>query len=75
MEILVSHGIKSRLEEWMEAEGLNYSTLAAAIGIDKNAVSRLAKNQFERVDCTTWKAVCRYFGKPLNDLFYDSEDS
>lgn len=73
MQILVSHGIKSRLQEWMDAEGLNYSALAVAIGIDKNAVTRLAKNQFERVDCSTWKAVCRHFKKPLNELFYDSE--
>jgi hypothetical protein len=71
--LVASHSVKSRLQEWMETEKLNYSTLAEAAKVDVGVIRRLAKNQFDRVDCANWLAICRYFKKPLGELFYDSE--
>jgi hypothetical protein len=64
------HSIQCRLQEWIDESGENYSTIALAIGVSVGAVRRLAKNQFDRVDCLTWLAICDYFNKPLGDLFY-----
>lgn len=64
------HSIRCRLQQWIDEADENYSTVALAIGISIGAVRRLAKNQFDRVDCQTWEAICNYFNKPLGDLFY-----
>ncbi|PSF35823.1 hypothetical protein C7H19_15480 [Aphanothece hegewaldii CCALA 016] len=64
------HNIRCRLQEWIDEADENYSTIAQAVGISVGAVRRLAKNQFERVDCSTWETICDYFKKPLGDLFY-----
>lgn len=68
-----SHSVRCRLQEWMESANLNYSTLSKSAGVDIGVIRRLAKNQFERVDCASWQAICSHFKKPLGDLFYDSE--
>jgi DNA-binding Xre family transcriptional regulator len=64
------HSIRCRLQEWIDDSGGNYSTVADAVGVDIGAIRRLAKNQFDRVDCVTWQAICDYFQKSLGDLFY-----
>ena len=71
--LVASHSIKSHLQEWIEAEGLNHSTLAELAKVDIGVIRRLAKNQFDRVDCANWLAICRYFKKPVGDLFYDAD--
>lgn len=68
------HNIKCRLQEWLDAAGLNYSTLAKESGVSILSVRALAKNQFARVDCTTWVALCRYFEQPIEALFYQEEE-
>lgn len=74
MEILVAHKIRSRLQEWIEEAGLNYSTTSAESEVSLDTVRRYAKNQFDRVDCESWQKICRYFKKPLSELFYEESD-
>jgi hypothetical protein len=69
------HLIRCRLQQWIDESGENYSTISEAAGISIGAVRRLAKNQFDRVDCFTWQAICDYFKKPLNDLFYKTNEN
>jgi hypothetical protein len=64
------HSIRCRLQEWIDETGGNYSSVATAVGVDVGAIRRLAKNQFDRVDCATWQAICDYFEKPLCELFH-----
>lgn len=68
------HSIRCRLQSWIDESGGNYSTVANSVGVDVGAIRRLAKNQFDRVDCFTWQAVCKYFRKPLGELFYTDEE-
>ena len=65
------HTIKCRLQEWIDEAGENYSTVAESVGVSIGAIRRLAKNQFDRVDCQTWQSVCKYFNKSINELFYE----
>ncbi|NJM67308.1 MAG: helix-turn-helix transcriptional regulator [Acaryochloris sp. RU_4_1] len=67
------HSIRCRLQEWIEESGGNYSTVAEAVGVDVGAIRRLAKNQFDRVDCVTWQAICDYFKKPIGELFFQED--
>lgn len=64
------HSIRCRLQNWIDDSGGNYSTVAESVGVDVGAIRRLAKNQFDRIDCATWQAVCSYFQKPIGELFY-----
>ncbi|PSB02363.1 hypothetical protein [Merismopedia glauca] len=64
------HNIRCRLQQWIDESGGNYSTVAVAVGVDVGTIRRLAKNQFERIDCGTWQATCEYFQKPITELFY-----
>lgn len=74
MLIAVQHTIRSRLQEWMDDRGLDYSTLERESGVGIGAIRRLAKNQFDRVDCANWEALCKFFGKPIGELFYSTDD-
>jgi len=71
MEILVAHRVRSRLQQWIDDAALNYSSAAEGTGVDIGTIKRYAKNQFDRVDCASWQAICTYFKKPLGDLFYE----
>lgn len=70
MQVIVSHQVRSKLQQWIDEAGLNYSSAATATGVDIGTIKRYAKNQFDRVDCQSWQAICAYFKKPLGDLFY-----
>lgn len=70
MQVVVAHRIRSRLQEILDADGLNYQTAAAATGVDIGTIRRYAKNQFDRIDCNSADAICTYFKKPLGDVFF-----
>lgn len=72
----VQHGIRCRLKDWLLEGSLNRSELARKTGVGTEALRRMMDNQFDRVDVKTWLAVCGFFGKPINELFYSiKEDS
>jgi hypothetical protein len=73
MLIAVQHSIRSRLQDWIDERGLDYSTLARESGVGIGVIRRLAKNQFDRVDCANWEAICQFFDKPIDQLFYASK--
>ncbi len=73
MEILVAHKVRSNLQEWIDDAGLNYTAVAFETGVDIGAIKRYAKNQFDRVDCASWQAICTSFKRPLSDLFYEDK--
>ncbi len=65
--------IRSKLQEWIDNAGETYSSLSEETGVSIPAISRLANNRFDRVDCKTWKTLCGYFERPIQELFYDDE--
>lgn len=70
---MAKHTIRCRLQEWIDAMGLTYSAVAESADVDVGAVRRLAKNQFDRVDCATWQSICKLFNKQINELFYEEK--
>lgn len=73
MLISVQHNIRSSLQLWIDEQGLDYSSLARESGVGVAVIRRLAKNQFDRVDCANWEALCVFFDKPIGELFYLAE--
>lgn len=74
MLIAVQHGIRCNLQSWIDEKGLDYSALARESGVGIGVIRRLAKNQFDRIDCANWQAICRFFGKSISELFYEDAD-
>lgn len=74
MLIAVQHGIRSRLQEWIDDRGLDYSTLSRESGVGIGVIRRIAKNQFDRVDCANWELLCKFFKKPTSELFYSVDE-
>jgi DNA-binding Xre family transcriptional regulator len=66
--------IRNRLQQWIDAGGLNYSQLAEKAGVSVAAVRSLAKNQATRVDLGTWERICTALDKPVQEMFYQEGD-
>ncbi len=73
--------IKSKLKlliaqrEVTTGEKITYESLAAEVGLSKNALNRLAENKTDRVEFATLDKLCRYFQCDIGDLLaYAPED-
>jgi putative transcriptional regulator len=49
-------------------EKITYESLAAQVGVSKNALNRLAESKTGRIEFATLDKLCRYFECTLGDL-------
>ncbi len=69
--------LNSRLQEWLDEAGLNYTQLANEIEtkmggkVSVGAIRRLAKNQFDRIDTSNALEITQFFGKRFDEMFYE----
>ena len=69
--------LNSRLQQWLDEAGLNYTQLANEIEVKTGgqvsvgAIRRLAKNQFDRIDTSNALDIARFFGKRFDEMFYE----
>ncbi len=68
--------VRCRLQEWLNESEINYSQLSQKIELKSGkkvsvgAIRRLAKEQFERIECDNALDISLFFGKKFEDLFY-----
>jgi putative transcriptional regulator len=70
--------IRCRLKDLMAKQNppLSQYQLAKETDISVNAIGRLYKGEFERIDCKTAETLCNYFGCDLCELFsFEAESS
>ncbi len=66
---LVADRVICKLKQLMDAEGLNQSQLAEMTNLAPGTVGKLYRSQFERIDCDTAIALCKFFNVDLCGLF------
>jgi putative transcriptional regulator len=67
--------IRCKLKDLMEKRELSQYQLAKETGLSINAIGRLYKQEFDRIDCNTAEVLCNYFGCDLCELFPLEADS
>jgi putative transcriptional regulator len=69
--------IRCRLKDLMAKQNppLSQYQLAKETELSVNAIGRLYKGEFERIDCKTAETLCNYFGCDLCELFSFEADS
>lgn len=78
---MARHRIRCRLQQWLDERGLNYSQLADQIEertgskVSLGAIRRLAREQFDRIDCSNADEISRFFGKTFEEMFYTEEQA
>lgn len=69
--------LNSRLQQWLDEAGLNYTQLANEIEtktggtVSVGAIRRIAKNQLDRIDISNALEITQFFGKRFDELFYE----
>jgi len=66
--------IKNRLQQWIDAAGLNYSRVADMAEVNVQTVRRIAKNRSDRVDLPVIQKICEAFEKPVSEFFYGEDE-